>query len=121
MKFTFPLALIFLSGCAAQNAYWARPNGVSEAQFYQDLGQCEQRAVSMYPNIPPSNAGSWGPAQTSCYAYGSQVNCTTTPGIPDMNAGFQNTIAKLGNDQNRQNVIANCLRGQGYVWTTQQR
>jgi hypothetical protein len=102
-------ALVALGGCAMVGQ-WTRPN-TTEPEFYQDRFQCEQQAASMYPTVIASSGGSGiGTVQTNCTTYGSQTNCTTSPGITprpiqyDANAG-----ARTG-------AINTCLRSKGYVF-----
>ena len=61
-------------GCGSMG--WSRP-GTSEAEFYQDLSACEERAARMFPSQQPAQPSAY---DTKCSTYGNQTNCSTQAG-----------------------------------------
>jgi len=94
------IALILLpllvSGCASMA--WSRP-GTTEAQYYQDYSECEQRAAQMYQQQNSSY-------RTNCSTYGNQTNCTSrpSPGVGQIDLSISQ----------RASAVESCLRGKGY-------
>jgi len=87
-----------LGGCSA--LAWYRPN-TSDAQFYQDLQECEQRALAMYPSQSQDPQS----YRTSCATYGYQTNCTTKAAP---------TIGADVSISQRASASEMCLRSKGY-------
>lgn len=101
-----------LTACASKQ-WVGPPGGVTEQQVRSDLWECQQRAAQMYPQRivqTPLGSGYQQPAQTNCQAWGSQLNCTTTPGqyVPP------EYITSDANDGPRKSAIRSCLYSKGY-------
>ena len=105
------LCAAILSGCAIG---WSRPN-TTEAEFNQDRYECQQQAARMYPVMMVQSTVGVGyqtAAETDCYTYGANTNCTTTGGnyVPPA------TVTEDANLYSRNTVERSCLNSKGYTF-----
>lgn len=106
------LASTAFASCATHE-WVGPPGGVTEQQVRADAWACQQQALSMYPQRivqTPIGTGYQQPSETRCQSWGSQLNCTTTPGqyVPP------EYIASDANDGPRKEAIKSCLFAKGY-------
>jgi hypothetical protein len=100
-----PLALA-VAACAAP---WNRPN-TTEAQFRADLYLCQQQAALAYRPavVPPAP----GVKQTDCTAYGSNLSCTTRPGVDT--AMYANAANVHAAQAAQAGAVEACMVSRGY-------
>jgi hypothetical protein len=95
-----------ISGCGG----WTHRTA-SEADFYRDRYACETGSASAYPVTSQAmGTGYQAPARTNCTSWGTQTNCTTTPGA------YTPPPAMDVNVMARASAFNSCMRGKGYTY-----
>lgn len=116
------LVLLGLGACAQRPPeQWGKPDG-TEAEFYQDQFDCQQRSAAMYPQALAQEMTSPGvnipqDTQTSCVSSGGIINCRSgsaggvSASVYNTPPTYQSYDANAGN---RRGALRSCMMSKGY-------